>query len=229
MMGIGICNSIGGGGGAAKPPAILYDGNTVAWYDSSDLTTITKDGSNLISLWKDKLGSGHDLTSTGTAKPLHTSEKTVLFDGINDAMTSAFVYGQPEYMYLILRCNSQDDLDAFMDGAVGNTCNVRVHPTGLLNIYMGSAWISGTAGTITTGNYFILRIRINGINSSFSVNDSLHNISVAATGSMGGISIGRNGSFTFANIEVAEIIMRKVADDSPSETAIYNYLKKKIT
>lgn len=34
---------------------VADDGNTVAWFDSQDLTTITKDESDKVSLWKDKL------------------------------------------------------------------------------------------------------------------------------------------------------------------------------
>ncbi len=38
------------------------------WLDSTDATTITKDGSNKVSLWKDKSGSGNNATQSDAAK-----------------------------------------------------------------------------------------------------------------------------------------------------------------
>jgi len=45
---------------------VLQDGNTVGWYIASDLSTITKDGSNKVSVWADKLASGHNLAADPT-------------------------------------------------------------------------------------------------------------------------------------------------------------------
>lgn len=40
----------------ARGLAAINDGSTAAWYDQSDLTTITKDGLERVSVWADKLG-----------------------------------------------------------------------------------------------------------------------------------------------------------------------------
>jgi hypothetical protein len=37
------------------PPAVISDGNTVAWYDSTDLTVITKDVNDYVNIWWDKV------------------------------------------------------------------------------------------------------------------------------------------------------------------------------
>jgi hypothetical protein len=43
------------------PPAIIFDGNTVAWYRYYILGTIVKDGLNRVSAWNDFLGSGRNI------------------------------------------------------------------------------------------------------------------------------------------------------------------------
>ena len=83
-----------------QSPNILFDGNTVAWYDYEKL--VTKD-SNLVSVWGDQSGLGHDLLQSGVARPLWTSDG-ILFDGINDFMkTVAFTLEQPEFIYMIVK------------------------------------------------------------------------------------------------------------------------------
>jgi hypothetical protein len=50
--------------------AIINDGNTIGWFDSSDANTITKDGSDYVSIWWDKIYGqgtlGPELNSGGT-------------------------------------------------------------------------------------------------------------------------------------------------------------------
>lgn len=36
------------------PPAVLYDGNTVAWFKHNDMRTIIRDGANLVQYWFDR-------------------------------------------------------------------------------------------------------------------------------------------------------------------------------
>ena len=53
-------------GSAVENPAVIDDGNTVAWYDKDEY--ITKDGSNLVSVWGDKANwsIGSDLITYGS-------------------------------------------------------------------------------------------------------------------------------------------------------------------
>ena len=44
----------------------MVDTDLYLWYDASDLSTITKDGSNQVSQWNDKSGGGRHLTASGT-------------------------------------------------------------------------------------------------------------------------------------------------------------------
>jgi hypothetical protein len=60
------------------------------WLDSTDLSSITKDGSNFVSQWNDKSGGAFHVTATLTVRPLYTAAG-IDFDGINDAMVGAAV------------------------------------------------------------------------------------------------------------------------------------------
>jgi hypothetical protein len=59
------------------------------------------------------------------------------------------------------------------------------------------------------------------------------NATAAVTGNtgvanLGGFTFGGNvGGGNYGNIEAKEIIIRKIADSAPDQTAIYNYLKTK--
>ncbi|MBU1777968.1 MAG: hypothetical protein KJ899_15185, partial [Gammaproteobacteria bacterium] len=82
---------------APSYPASLA--NRLFWYDPSDLTTITKNGSDIVSRVNDKLGNGRDLV-TGSA--LWTAN-TLLFDGITEYLQSGtFVWEQPCMIYAII-------------------------------------------------------------------------------------------------------------------------------
>ncbi len=84
-------------GNSKFQPQNIY--NMKLWLDSSDLSTITKDGSNKISQWNDKSGLGNHATQgTGTKQPTWTasqlnSKPTVYFDNTDTlAVSSASLY-----------------------------------------------------------------------------------------------------------------------------------------
>jgi len=59
------------------------------WLDASDLSTITKDGSNYVTQWNDKSGKGFNVAQgTGSAQPQWVSSE-VVFDGSSDVLLSA--------------------------------------------------------------------------------------------------------------------------------------------
>ena len=84
-------------------PAILDDGNTVAWFDMAE-KYMTKDGSDFVSQWDDRSGStNHLLQVVGTNQPLWTADG-VLFDGVDNFMKCvAFTLVQPEFIYMVVK------------------------------------------------------------------------------------------------------------------------------
>jgi hypothetical protein len=214
-----------------QAPAILRDGNTVAWYDIKDISTITKDGSNFVSRWNDKLGSGHDLIqATGTKQPL-LDQDGVIFDGIDDFMkTVPFTLNQPENIYLLVRQKSHASVDRIIDGNSGNSGSIHQDgPTGYEGVKFGSG--IEMAGNINTSvnTWIVIRALFYGTGSKLFNCISAEVVTNTGTSNMGGITLAAfgNSATAFGNIEFHEVIVRKIDDSNLNEELITRYLLKK--
>lgn len=207
----------------------LSDGNTVGWYDFSNVNTITKDGNNLVSLWADRLGSGRNLAQVTEAKrPLYTATG-IRFDGAAQYIKASFTLIQPEFIYIVFKQITYTNGRIILDGnnVLGGMVR-QVEPSPNLKAYAGT--YSNAITTLAVDTFGILRVLFNGASSKIQ-----HNANAAVTGNFGagtmaGFSLGTtvDGNAGYcANIEVKEIIIRNVADAEATETAIYNYLKAK--
>lgn len=56
---------------AVSSPLDVTANSCLCWYDASDASSITKDGSNLVSQWNDKSGNSRHATSSGSLRPTH--------------------------------------------------------------------------------------------------------------------------------------------------------------
>jgi len=75
-----------------REPRPLRDG-LVLWLDADDLSTITKDGGNLVSQWRDKSGGGNHAEASGIYRPLWVDAQlnnvsVIRFDGIQDVLNA---------------------------------------------------------------------------------------------------------------------------------------------
>lgn len=212
---------------SALAPSILQDGNTVAWYDASDLATIVKDAGNLVSLWKDKLKSGRDLNQLkGSAQP-SWSYNGILFDGVNDRMNATFNLSQPECIYLVFKIKSVTASKCILDGYINNSGAISI-ATG------GSSDLQISAGSLSSKTNFpinqtgILKLNLNNAISRMQVNEFISIAGNFGTANMGGLTVGSSGSgINFSNIEVKDIVVRKITDSLKDEYSIYNYLMQK--
>jgi hypothetical protein len=205
---------------------VIRDGATVAWYDSSDLTTITKDGSDYVSRWADKLGSGRDLIQATAAKqPKWFVTDGILFDGVDDSIKAAFTFIQPETIYLVFKPIVWTINKKVIDG---NTLNAL--PFKMVNYANRYGFgLQDSELLITNGTLAIIRIKIIN-NIATEILNNTTTIVGAKTGNMTGISIGSSYNDAYAdwsNIQVKEIILRNVVDSPADETTIYNYLAAK--
>jgi hypothetical protein len=206
-------------------------GNTVGWYASDDLTTITKDGANAVSRWNDKLLSGRDLIqATGTNQPLWSADG-VLFDGSDNFMkTTAFTWNQPEFIYMVVKQITWVDTESIFDG---NTLHSGVFQqrtlTPGLKVYADS--FSDINSNLTLDTWGIVRVLFNhdvAGGSKLQVNNTIPITGDFGISNMGGFILGCKANIaSWANIQVKEIILRNVADSVPNETSIYNYLATK--
>jgi len=212
-------------------PQVIYDSNTVAWYDSTDLNTITKDGNDYVSLWKDKLNSGHDLIQNiGTSQPKWISNDGVLFDA--DFMkTTPFIFNQPEMFYIVLKINHLGTAsNTIIDGNSITERGILWIWTTYSPIYyiLYAGTVSGSEIPFSIGEFKILRVLFNSTNSIIKSMETVSNTLNPGTGNIGGIRVGSNIlNADFGYMTIKEIIARKVADNTTDETNIYNYLKTK--
>lgn len=210
-------------------PGVLNDGNTIAYYDPTDLSTITKDGSNLVSRWNDKLGSGRDLIqSTSANQPLWVSPDYIRFDGIDNYLkTASFTWIQPMTVYILFRSITWTNWDQIFDGL----SNYNMY------LYQGSTTpgLKVAAPTSSTQNnnlavntWGIARCLFNGTNSKFIIDNTTEIAENFGTNPAGGFTLGSraDGTSLFARVDVACIILRK--DDISFNSDIYNFLVNRI-
>jgi len=115
--------SSGGGGGDLWTPAEI---TTDLWLDSSDLSTITIDGSNRVGQWNDKSGNNRNLIqSTNGNKPLLVSGE-ITFDGVDDFLQTSgnwFLPGNPEFYVFFVYKKTTTTKGGLFGTGVNNTLN----------------------------------------------------------------------------------------------------------
>ena len=216
--------------GVPGAPSVISDGSTVAWYDSSDLTTVTKDGANLVSVWADKLGSGRNLLQAGAdaIKPVWSADG-ILFDGVDNFMkTAAFTYAQPVMIYIVFKQVTWTNNEYIFDGNLVSSCILRqIGTTPDMALYAGAA--ANVNSNLAVDTWGIVRVLFSGAASKLIVNETTPVTGNPGTQAMGGFTLASrgDGAGLYPNIQVKEIILRKIADSAGDEVDIYNYLKTK--
>ena len=204
-------------------PSVLKDGNTFAYYNSSALNTITKDGQNLTSRINDVLSSGRDLVY---GQSTWSEIDGFTLNGVDQFLkTETFPYVQPEVVYMVVRQNGWKTGGKILDGFADLTM--------VLQQYSVSPSISGYAGSLSPDNtdmpldtWAIVRVVFNGVNSKIQVNDNPEVTGNFGVRNANGVTIGRFGEYgsDYASISIKEMIFRK---SLAGEHDIYTYLKTK--
>lgn len=205
---------------------ILTDGSTVLWVDATQ--NVTKNGSDLVSLWGDKSGNGNDLVqATETNRPLWSADG-ILFDGVDNFMkAAAFTLVQPEFIYIVFKQVTWTNGDYILDGNGTNVGYLR--QLGVTPELQAYAWTaSANDSNLSLNTYGIARVQFNGASSTFQINENTQITGNFGAANMGGFTLGSRGdNSTFGNIEVKEVIVRNTDDDTYKNGTIYNYLADK--
>lgn len=210
-------------------PTALDDANHW-WYDATDLATITKDGSDLVSDWAAKGGAktGKNLLqATGTNQPLWVTPGTIRFDGVDNFLKSAaFTWNQPEFIYMLIKQITWTSLDRLFDGNVTNGGALFQYPdTPKLRIYAGGSGIPTDGVSLTLDTWAIIRVLFNGAASKLIVDNNTPGTGDPGANNMGGFTLGARGAANsyWSNIEVKDIVCCNTTD-AANETEIYNWL-----
>ena len=214
---------------------ILESGNTIAWYDAFDLSTITKNASDTVSRWNDKLGSGNDFVSGSC---LWDTDRGMTFNGITQYLKTAVLdIDQPLMIYAVIRQRTWSEGKFIFDG---NTIySSTLYQTGgiennFIRARAGAA--SAVNNALGMDSWSVVRLLFNGANSFLKIDDNVV-INVTSQGpttgdfgalSCNGFTIAAPGNLTpgyNANIDVQTLILCNEVHSSTNEEVINSYLK----
>ena len=208
-----------------------------AWWDFSDIDTITKDGSDNVSQVDDKSGNGYHLVqATGSAQPAWLSANrngldTVDFGSAGFMQASWDVLAQPHITggacFMPPSDTAQDnvyDIYASVDGnSGGGFANADTTPR--LIIYSPSEVSGSDSGFSATWAYFM---NTYGTSADLRMNGSSLGTGNTGTTGYNGITVNRHrSSATYGNIIAGEIFVYTSALSSGDITSLETYLSDK--
>lgn len=221
---ISVANTFVRKGSLADPAiALLGDGNTFERYLQTDLTSITKNGANIVSRWNGQYGlNGADFINGSC---LYTADG-MQFNGIDQTLyTGVIVYPQPIVCYAVIK-HITWIADGQMISGVGDVKNLGdVGVTPRVGGYGGQAF--GFNNNMVVDTWYIVRSALIGANSFIEVGS----VKSATSDSLGSVSMGRiylgsyNAIGLYANCCIKDLIFRTKLDSDADDTIIKNHLK----
>jgi hypothetical protein len=206
---------------------VAVTGNEVGWWLASDESTLTKDGSNFVSVWADKLASGRDLLqATGSKQPLW-SASGIAFDGVDDYMDAFFAWNEPWTVIMVFEALSFTNDDRIFSAKGANAPYLK-QETNENTLRFG--WLT----TITNTNFnpaqknIVIALRDGGSGELRINEDSVAGDIGTLYANLNGLSLAAQNSYSrFAHIRIQEIIGFDVAISAGYKTSLYNVLKRR--
>lgn len=128
------------------------------WLDATDASTITKDGSDLVTEWKDKSGNQRHATATGTGRP------TWVADGMNDKASLDF-NGSSNFMTLpdlnitgartIIIAYQPTDIDGMNTGYGNSLIRKTSTPSAIDDFFFAVRKVSAGLGQVSSANWTV--------------------------------------------------------------------------
>ena len=222
-------------------PTSIGGSSCVLWLDSSDASSITYDGGNLVSQWSDKSGSNNHATqSTASAKPTYTTTG-IKFGGTGGLTTAKLVSpysltNQTETSFFVVETDPTTLATGWIMGSSDTSTgrfyrNSTVSTT--MQIYTGGTFIYSTLGEINElGKRYIIHGYIGGGLSTLTINNSYESIQTVAYGTgttstvIGSRLITAADTSAFAG-KLCEVIVYNTALSSSNRKSVLNYLASK--
>lgn len=208
------------------------------WLDASDLGTITKDGSNYVSEWRDKSGNAKHFTqATGSAQPLWSSNK-ITFDGSADymsnaALTSVFNINTAYTIFTVFKLLANTTDQAIWKSRVASTnrCNYGLVSSSLSHSTNNNVVSVGASIEHTYDN---LVIGIASKNTGYDTVETYENLTkgadttaLAAGGNPAEFVLGWNGIAVYSNMEVMAMVGYSSLLSDTDRIRVTNYLASK--
>jgi len=215
-------------------PTISFSPDDIAtlahWYDASDITTITKDGSDRVSQWDDKKGDENLLQATGGTQPLWLSASQNGLDTIDFVsdrqmqVTDGTIVVQPQSFYIV-----------FEFPAINNTTTMRffnnetndqqlLH-SGVSDRITIDSGIALTFVEALSTTWVIARIIFNGASSSLFI-DGVSKISgdTGTDSADGMVVMGSQVPGDFGQSDVGEMLRYDAVLSSDDNASVMTYL-----
>lgn len=216
-------------------------GNLELWLDGSDINTITKDGSNLISQWNDKSGNASHTTQTiGSNQPTYAAsgqnrKSIITFDGGDFLTMPSATYTIPNNnntIFIVLKhgVSTTNDRIINMEESGASKYSVEYKADGTI-AYHNSATGTAVSATLTETNFTIVTSYLSGTTQSIAVNGGT--ATTNASGNTGATitaaAIGGNATGTGQLLEgsIAEIIIYTRALPAVEIKLVNRYLSNK--
>lgn len=215
LRGIGRCRARSVAAGVSAPTT-----NLVHHYKLN--TGLTQAG-GFASQWADQVGTGHLVQATGSKQPAVGGSGTLTFDGSSDSMTAAFTLNQPFTRYIRFRFVATMSDVYVMDGGTDESTVLYEQTATSLKAYAGAL---SSGETVASGTWYTVREVYNGASSVFQLDANAEITGNFGSNNAGGLTLGAvaGGHRNFSNIEVAEVLIYSVADDSTNATAVRAYM-----
>ena len=209
--------------------------NLHAWYDASDVSSITKDSSNRVSQFNDKSGNGRHLSqATSGSQPLWVSEGQNGKDLI-DCVGSRFMktstwtaISQPYTFFFTALMPLNDSADRMLMDSISNTSLIYKQTTNdRFLMFAGSNAGATMSGYANTWRY--VTAIFDGTNLTYRF-DGVHKNtegSTVGTGTSNGLILGARDGSGFSNSKFGEIIMIAGNPTAQEITDTEAYLKAK--
>lgn len=212
----------------------------VGWWDFSDLSTVTKDGSNKITAVTNKSGAASTVTASSTREPVYTtsainSRAAALFDGTNDRLDGTLGANQSACtVWMVVLPSRLRRFDAFFDSAAAVTgdltCEQGASSTIEFYVYnVGAA--AASSGTISTSTQKAISYLYDGTTLTTYVNNAGSGSAASASRTLkSAFAIGGDrgtGGFFFTQGYIAEVVVMSTAASSTDRTNLQTYATNK--
>lgn len=200
--------------GVVSEPTIITDGNSFAEWDFE--VGITKNGSNQVTKWTDRLLSANDLNPISSATPAWSADGVTTNAAQLGLGTGAKTLNQAVTYYVVCNPNAGVAGKTIVDGNGTLSCAIYMNNT-VINIspYAGTL---GTGVNITPNAWVILAFGFNGASGFYQINNNAPVYGNWGAGNPSGITLGRSSNITFK-----KVLVRKMIDSVADRNAIINY------
>ena len=221
----------------ALGPTLFLDANTITGNDNDQITT-----------WYDDSGNDYDFTAIGALKPRLkkaangiNNNNVLKFNGaaMNSAVNlSSFISTSADTFFMVFKLISVDTDEEYMynnDCAIGDLngmWGVYFDTNGYVYTYYYSSGVQYAYNTISTSTAYTLRSRHASSNIYQCINNGSENSDGAGNViTSNPVTIGRSSgegpTYSYANIDIAEIIIFNTNLSTANKAIVDGYLRKK--